>query len=324
LVAGQGYLGFDSPGQIVGIDDIAVSQSVPVAWLPQEVQPVSPVSATVGVGSNAVFTAAFSNSPPVSLQWVQIANGVTNNVNTGVVNVTNSGLVTSTLTVANAQLASSGSHYQLEAVNATNSAAVVITSRATLSVVPTITWYAAGAGNGTFSSNSVLTFAGTLANEVYGVDFGGSGAETTANGYSFNDYQASGNVSVAGTVSIFGSYEGSASTGDNNFDTILNNGISGSSANTATLNNLTVGQAYTVLVLLDDTRTSGAGGPNFNVTDGVTTSPTQAFAFPNGTPAVGGFIMGTADKPAGLIRLHIQQEALGKFVGLNGRREAER
>jgi len=316
LVAGQGYLGFDSPGQIVGIDDIAVSQSVPVAWLPQEVQPVSPVSATVGVGSNAVFTAAFSNSPPVSLQWVQIANGVTNNVNTGVVNVTNSGLVTSTLTVANAQLASSGSHYQLEAVNATNSAAVVITSRATLSVVPTITWYAAGAGNGTFSSNSVLTFAGTLANEVYGVDFGGSGAETTANGYSFNDYQASGNVSVAGTVSIFGSYEGSASTGDNNFDTILNNGISGSSANTATLNNLTVGQAYTVLVLLDDTRTSGAGGPNFNVTDGVTTSPTQAFAFPNGTPAVGGFIMGTFTAKSTNQPLTILQDGNSQYVAI--------
>jgi hypothetical protein len=293
LVAGQGYLGFDSPGQIVGIDDIAVSVSLPVPWLPVEVQAISPANNTVGLGTNAVFTAAFSDSPPVSLQWVQIANGITNDVNTGVVNVTNSGVVTSTLTISNAQLASSGSFYELEAINATNSAAVVYTPRSTLTVVPTITWYPSGAGNGTFSDDSVLTFPGTVPNEVYGVDFGGSGLETTANGYTFNDYQASGNVSVAGTVNIFGGYEGAASTGDNNFDTILNNGINGTSANTATLNNLTVGQAYTVLVLLDDTRTSGAGGPNFNVTDGVTVSPTQAFAFPNGTPAVGGFIMGT-------------------------------
>jgi hypothetical protein len=293
LVAGQGYLGFDSPGQIVGIDDIAVSVSLPVPWLPVEVQAISPANNTVGLGTNAVFTAAFSDSPPVNLQWLQIANGVTNDVNTGVANVTNSGVVTSTLTISNAQLAGSGSYYQLEAVNATNSAAVVYTPRATLTVVPTITWYAPGAGNGVFSGDSVLTFPGTVANEVYGVDFGGSGFETTTNGYTFNDYQASGNVSVAGSVSIFGGYEGAATTGDNNFDTILNNGISGSSANTATLNNLTVGQAYTVLVLLDDTRTSGAGGPDFSVTDGVTVSPTQAFAFPNGVPAVGGYIMGT-------------------------------
>jgi hypothetical protein len=293
LVAGQGYLGFDSPSQIVGIDDIVVSQSVPVGWLPIEVQAISPASDTVALGSNAVFTAAFSNSPPVSLQWQKIVVGTsTNSVNTGVVNVTNNGIVTSTLTISNAQLADAAA-YQVVAVNATNSAVVIGATPASLVVVPTITWFAPGAGNGTFSSNSVLTFAGTVANEVYGVDFGGSGLETTANGYTFNDYQASGNVTVAGTVSIFGGYEGIASTGDLNFDTILNNGIFGSSANTATLNNLTVGQAYTVLVLLDDTRTSGAGGPNFVVTDGVTVSPSQMFAFPNGAPAIGGFIMGT-------------------------------
>jgi hypothetical protein len=151
---------------------------------------------------------------------------------------------------------------------------------------------------------------------VYGVDFGGSGLETTGNGYSFNDYQASGNVSVAGSVSSFGGYEGSATTGDLNFDTILNNGINGSSANTATLNNLTVGQAYTVLVLLDDTRTSGAGGPNFSLTDGVTTSPSQAFAFPNGTPAVGGFIMGTFTAKSTNQPLTVLQNGNSQYVAM--------
>ena len=316
LTAGQGYLGFDSPGQIVGIDDVVVAPSVPVSWLPVELQAISPARGAVALGSNAVFTAAFSNSPPVSLQWQKIVIGTsTNNVNSGVANVTNNGVVTSTLTINNAQLTDAAS-YQVVAVNATNSAAVAYTTPASLSVVPTITWYAPGAGNGTFSDNTVLGFAGTVANEVYGVDFGGSGLETTANGYTFNDYAASGNVSVAGTVNIFGGYEGSTTTGDLNFDTILNNGINGSSANTATLNNLTVGQAYTVLVVLDDTRTSGAGGPNFNVTDGVTASPTQSFAFPNGTPAVGGFIMGTFTAKATNQPLTVLQAGNSQYVAI--------
>jgi hypothetical protein len=86
---------------------------------------------------------------------------------------------------------------------------------------------------------------------------------------------------------------GGVDTGDFAFNTILNNGVYGSSANTGTLNNLTIGQTYTVLVLMVDTRTSGASGPNFNITDGLTSSPSQHYAFPNGSPVVGGYIMGT-------------------------------
>jgi hypothetical protein len=56
---------------------------------------------------------------------------------------------------------------------------------------------------------------------------------------------------------------------------------------------LTVGQTYTVLVLLDDTRGAAAGGSIFHVTDGVTVSPGQQYAFANGSPKVGGYIMGT-------------------------------
>jgi len=87
---------------------------------------------------------------------------------------------------------------------------------------------------------------------------------------------------------------GVATTGDAALDSILSNGLYNSAAaNTGTLNNLTVGQAYTVLVLLDDTRTSPGPSPTFTVTDGVTTSASQQFQFANGTPSVGGYIMGT-------------------------------
>ena len=80
-------------------------------------------------------------------------------------------------------------------------------------------------------------------------------------------------MTLNGTLTVFGAYLGAATTGDGALDLILNNGLFGTAANTGTLNNLTVGQAYTVMVLLDDTRTSGASGSTFHVTDGATVSP---------------------------------------------------
>jgi hypothetical protein len=264
--------------------------------LPVLVTNTLPASTTVAVGSNVVFTAAFSNSPPVTLQWQQIVSGspnVTNLINTGVVNVNNNGVVSSTLTLNNVQVAASAS-YQLEAVNATNNSAVVYSAPASLTVVPPITWYTAGTYNSSFVDNTVLALAGSAANEVYGVDFGGSGLQTTANGYTFDDYASTGNMSIVPSgLGNFGSYLGSASTGDGALDLVLNNGVYGTAANTGTLNNLTVGQTYTVLVLLDDTRSTVTGGPNFYVTDGLTVSPNQQYAFVNGVPKIGGFIMGT-------------------------------
>jgi alpha-L-rhamnosidase len=153
-----------------------------------------------------------------------------------------------------------------------------------------ITWGATG----TFTGDSVLSLAGAVSNEVYGVDFGGSGAQTTANGYKFSDYATSGNMSIAGSPPSFGGYmTGGVTTGDTALDSILTHGLYGSTANTGTLNNLTVGQAYTVLALLADTRGALAGGSTFTVTDGVTTSPSQQYAFANGSPSVGGYILGT-------------------------------
>lgn len=276
-------------------DNVRLNIQASVVPLPVRIQDTTPASATVAIGSNVVFTAAFSNSPPVSLQWQKIVSGspdVTNNINTGVVNVTNSGVVTSTLTLNNAQLTDSGS-YRLKAANATNSVTVVYTTSAPLKVISPITWYAAGTYNSGFSDNTVLALAGSVANEAYGVNFG-AGALTTANGYGFDDYLNSGNVSVvASGLNSFGGYMGSVTTGDSSLDIMLGIGSFGSAANRATLNNLTVGQAYTVMVLLADTRSSGAGGTTFHLTDGLTVSPDQQYAYANGVPAVGGYIMGT-------------------------------
>ncbi|MGA2246534.1 MAG: hypothetical protein ABSH48_16180 [Verrucomicrobiota bacterium] len=256
-----------------------------------------PTSASVATGSNIVFTAAYSNSPAVKLQWQQIIIGspsVTNNINAGVVTLTNNGnIIYSTLTLNKVQVSNAGS-YRLEAIDVANSANVAYSASAPLTVIPLITWYAAGTYNGTFSDNTVLAYAGTVASEVYGVDFGGSGAQTTANGYTFDDYATSGNMSVADNPSSYGGYmTGGATTGDPALDTMLTDGVYGQTQNTGTLNNLTVGQTYTVLVLVDDTRGAAAGGSVFHVTDGVTLSPGQPYAFANGSPKVGGYIMGT-------------------------------
>jgi len=162
----------------------------------------------------------------------------------------------------------------------------------TQSAVPTqINWGATG----TFTNDTVLSLAGTVSNEVYGVDFGGSGAQTTANGYKFADYATSGNMSIAGTgFNLYGGYlAGGATTGDTALNSILTHGLYGGVVNAGTLNNLTVGQAYKVIVLLADTRGGAAGGSTFTLTDGVTTSPSQQYAYANGSPSVGGYIMGT-------------------------------
>lgn len=250
----------------------------------------SPASVSAGTGSQVVFTAAYFNVPPVTLQWQVITNGVTNNISGGIVTVTNLGIVSSTLTLSNVQPANAGS-YRLRAVNATNSSDVVYSTAAPLTIIPVITWGTTGA----FSDNTVLALAGTPANEVYGVDFGGSGLETTANGYTFDDYGTTGNMSIAGSgTGLYGGYlTGGATTGDGALDTVLTFGLYGGTANTGILNNLTVGQKYTVLALLDDTRGGAAGGITFRTTDGATFSPSPQYAFANGSPSVGGYIMGT-------------------------------
>ena len=265
--------------------------------IPTSDAPLAGEPAAVDEDGNIGFSAAFVNYySPLNLQWQVITNGVTNNINSGVFTVTNLGIVSSTLTLSNLQLSASGSSYQLKAVNATNSSDVAYSTPYPLLVVPVITWGATG----TFTSDSVLSLVGTPANEVYGVAFFGFATNlTTANGYTFSDY-TSGNMSIAGSPSFYGLYlggsavvAGSVTTGDTNFDGVLTEGAFGTTANTGTLNNLTIGQKYTVLALLDDTRGGAAGGTNFVVTDGVTTSPSQPYALTNGTPAVGGYIMGT-------------------------------
>src|ERR1035441_5536120 len=96
----------------------------PSAILSQDILPAAVVTY---VGDQVVFSATYSNFPPVTPQWQKITAGpVTNNinagVNTGVVIVNSGGVTTSTLTLSNVLTTDSGT-YTLEGLNATNGAA---------------------------------------------------------------------------------------------------------------------------------------------------------------------------------------------------------
>ena len=185
---------------------------------PAVTQNTLPVTAADVVGSQVIFTAAFTGVAPLSFQWQKISGGVTNNV---------TGATSTILTLTNLQLTNTAS-YQLQASNAFGVA--VSTARAlTVGSVPAavnnvITSMAAqtGTGSGTFTptwmvttNNSLIagkspsSTSGSFTLEVPGrsVNFltdGGDGALTQINGTSgattSANYVTCGNGGGAGTL----------------------------------------------------------------------------------------------------------------------------
>ena len=111
-------------------DNVRLTTGAATATLTQT---ILPAHTETFVGDQVVFTAAYSNDVPSSVQWVQITSGATNLISTGVVNGSSGGVTTSTLTLNNVQLASAG-NYVLEAINSTNSGAMAYSPVATLAV----------------------------------------------------------------------------------------------------------------------------------------------------------------------------------------------
>jgi hypothetical protein len=81
---------------------------------PYLLQDTLPSYAETVVGDSVVFTAAYSNTPPASLQWLVIKSGVTNTI---------PGATNSTLTLTNVQVSESGT-YLLMATNPTDGTAL--------------------------------------------------------------------------------------------------------------------------------------------------------------------------------------------------------
>lgn len=140
----NGYQGYSEI--VIQGKDTTAAPPPPSAYL---VQDVLPTHAESSAGDKIVFNAVYSNIPPVTLQWQKIAAGATNNVNAGVVNVTNNNLVTSTLTLNNVSASDSGS-YRLEGLNATNVLAQPSFSTAGALAV----------GNASTNGNVVINYSG--------------------------------------------------------------------------------------------------------------------------------------------------------------------
>lgn len=187
-----------------------------------------------------------------------------------------------------------------------------------------ITWISSG----TFSTNSVQL----TQNLVYAVNVGSSSAVVdSATGVTFGADDGSNFLeSATNGVSSAPVFLPSGTTGDTAFDGVLNTGDFPSNfvdPIVYTLENLTIGETYTVELLLADTR-AAFNGRTFTASqsNGGSPSITQTYAFADGTTAVGGFALGTftADATTEAFQI-LNQDALppagdGHFVGgqLNG------
>jgi hypothetical protein len=178
----------------------------PVPPSPYLTQDTLPSYAETVVGDQVIFTAAFSNVPPASLQWQVIGtNGLTTNDISGETNAT--------LTLNDLQLTNSGS-YRLKAVNATNGAAAPsYTTAAPLAVgsVPAavnnvIVEYAGQCGLGAAgtSTNFYPTWTVNITNDlIYGFPTTASGPGTaTAGNGNYGLGQANGDPTVLNDGSI--------------------------------------------------------------------------------------------------------------------------
>jgi hypothetical protein len=172
--------------------------------------------------------------------------------------------------------------------------------------------------NGTFTTNEVLSLAGTTAQEVYGVDVEGSSSSTTSNGYTFvaSGPNSAGEADITGIDDVsssnggggdFGFIPTGVSTGDTTFDSILDTGTYTDTPETYTLNKLVGGDTYSVLIFSADNR-GGAGDTRFSITDGGATSSSQNYFFPGGSggtssngesQAEGGYVIDTFTEGAG-------------------------
>ena len=169
-----------------------------------------------------------------------------------------------------------------------------------------LTAHAQTFSNGTFTDTSVLGLAGTSANEVYGIALAnGTGTQTTANGYTFissTGSTAQADVSNINADSSGGTYNAflqtgsgsDASSGDAVFDSVLNSGTYGG-GETYTLNGLTGGNTYHLLIFTADNRPAG-GYEKFEITDGTSSSALQLFFYANGNGGggvEGGYVLDT-------------------------------
>ena len=197
---------------------VAGIELVPASDITLE-QDTAPDHAETVAGDQVIFEAAYSNTPPVNLQWVNVSSGVTNTINTGIINVTNNGVVTSTLTLNNVQAGTST--YQLEAINANNSADVAYSDAASLSV----------GSSPTPTNNIIVDYAG----QDGPVTFYPPNWTVNTNIDLIADFPLGSGVDTLSAE--FGDFTGSGGGGANSDPEIMDDGTPGAPGSDATIKN---------------------------------------------------------------------------------------
>ena len=224
----------------------AVTSTVPATLTVNDSAPflvtdTTPSSATFYAGFTATLSATFSGSLPMAYQWVTDGgSGTFTNV---------PGATNSTLVISNVQAGNVGNYY-LTATNLAGGPAS--SSPVPLTVVPSTYAIHFGTTNAITTADAALNQPGV----VTGAAVFGNTAEvvTLANGNSltFTANNSVASVSPGNTGGAF-AYPAPNTTGNTNFDAVLNQCNFDLGPKTITLNNLVAGHNYSVLLIgLDD------------------------------------------------------------------------
>jgi hypothetical protein len=202
----------------------------------------APNPATYYAGFTATLTAAFDGSRPIAYQWVTDGgSGIFTNV---------PGATSSTLVIPNVQAGSAG-NYKLKASNLAGGPAE--SSPSLLTVVPSTYAIHFSATNAITTADAVLnhpgvvTGAAVFGNTAQVVTLGNGGSLT------FTADNSVASVDFGNTGGNF-AYPAPNSTGNANFDAVLNQCNFDLGPKTITLNNLVAGHNYSVLLIGLDVR----------------------------------------------------------------------
>ncbi len=200
----------------------------------------TPNPATAYTGLPVKFTASFDGSQPIAYQWVTDGgSGTFTNV---------PGATNSTLVISNVQAGNAGNYYLI----ATNFIGSASSSPSLLSVVPSTYAIHFSATNVITTADAVLNQPGVVAGAAV---FGGTAKVVTLGNGSSVTFTADNSVaSVSGGNTGAFAYPAPATTGNANFDAVLNQCNFDLGPKTITLNNLVPGHNYSVLLIGLDER----------------------------------------------------------------------
>jgi len=208
---------------------------------PFVVTDTAPNPVTYYAGFTATFTAAFNGSQPIAYQWVTDGgSGTYTNV---------PGATNSTLVISNLQAGNAGNYYLI----ATNDAGTASSSPASLTVTPSTYAVHFGATNAITTADAVLNHPGVVSGAAV---FGNTAIVVTLTNGSSLTFTANNSVASVAPGNTGGAfaYPTPNTTGNANFDSVLNQCNFDLGPKTITLTNLVAGHNYSVLLIGLDVR----------------------------------------------------------------------